>query len=136
MTAKKRHLKTAKIMCLSPIKYFIFLLIIFYIFFVFLDFIPFGYYYGDTAVGYWLDAVSCFSVSNNFPLFTKKNHKRICVSQLISKNIKVIVLYILFIFVHVYKQLLGIYITNISIIFIFNLSRCLLFLCFNGFDGK
>ena len=47
---------------------------------MFLDFIPFGYYNGDVDVAYGYDGTDCFSVSKNFPLFTKKNHRRICVS--------------------------------------------------------
>ena len=49
---------------------------------MFLDFIPYGYYYGDIDATNGVDSVSCYSVSNNFPLFTKKNHKRICVSYI------------------------------------------------------
>ena len=71
---------------------------------MFLDFIPFGYYYGDTTVGFWQDSASCFSVSNDFPMFTKKNHKLICVSCIFNKNDKIIM-----IFVHGLQKLLGMY---------------------------
>ena len=48
---------------------------------MFLDFIPFGYYYGDTEAANWINAYSSYSVSNNFPLFTEKNHQKIYVSN-------------------------------------------------------
>ena len=45
-----------------------------------LGFAPFGPWYGDRNVANGDDVSECFSVSSNFPLFTTKDHHRICVS--------------------------------------------------------
>ena len=46
------------------------------------DFIPFGTQFGDINVADGDDTASCFPVSKDFPLFTKKNRQQICVSEM------------------------------------------------------
>ena len=44
-----------------------------------LVFVPFGHAHGDINVANGDDVADCFPVSRNFPLFTTKNHRNICV---------------------------------------------------------
>ena len=50
--------------------------------FFLLGFIPFGTQFGDINVADGDDTASCFPVSKDFPLFTKKNRQQICVSEM------------------------------------------------------
>ena len=52
----------------------------------FTAFIPFGRQHGDRYVAIGDDVAECFPVSQNFPLFTTKYHKQICVSLILHFN--------------------------------------------------